>query len=233
MVVYPLLVVMVNAVFGAIVFRQYLTRRRAHQLVWTAALALGYLAAFFYVLFVAFDHNAALFKLYYVCGGLLMAAYLGLGSIYLHAPRKIANIVAGILLMASIVGIVLLLSASTDASRLATAAGEVGPGTNAMGSGAWKAMVAALNTFGALAVIGGAVYSAWLTVKRKSPVHFLWANVLIAAGTFVAALAGAVADQGAFAGSFWLLLALGFMVLFAGFLLTMKPARPPTKPEAV
>jgi hypothetical protein len=222
MIVYPLIVVVVNAVFGSIVLRQYLQRRRPHQLVWTVALALGCLAGAFYVLFLGFGHDAALFKLYYICGGLLMAAYLGLGSIYLHAPRRFADTVAACLVAASIVGIALLISTGTDPGRLDEAARTVGPGTNALLSGPWKVFVAVLNTFGALAVIGGAAYSGWQTVRRGAPINFLWANILIAAGTFLAALAGAAADQGTFAGSFWLVLTSGFVVLFIGFLLTTK-----------
>lgn len=196
-----------------------------HQLVWTAALTLGLLAALFYLLFLVSGHNSLLFKLYYVCGALLMAAYLGLGSIYLLSPRRYAHWTAVVLVFLSIVGAVLLISAGVDGARLAHAAQVVGPGTNALRPGAWKAMVAMLNTFGALAVIGGALYSGWSTWKRHSPPTFLWANVLIAAGTFLASLAGAAADQGSFAGSFWLILAFGFVVLFAGFLLTTRTPR--------
>lgn len=222
MVIYPLIVVVVCAAFASIVFRQFLSRRRPHQLVWTVALTLGLMAALFYLLFLVLGHNALLFKLYYISGGLLMAAYLGLGSIYLLAPRKYANGTAVLLLALSIVGIVALLGASTDAPRLTHASHMVGPGTNAIRPGPWKPMVAILNIFGSLAVIGGAIYSGWQTLNRRAPSSFLWANVVIATGTFLAALAGSVADQGAFAGSFWLILAAGFVVLFSGFLLTMK-----------
>ncbi|HEV3310903.1 MAG TPA: hypothetical protein VG815_10340 [Chloroflexota bacterium] len=225
MSIFPLIVVAVCGTFATIVFRQYLRRRRPYQLAWTAALTLGLLAGLFYVLFLLSHHDETMFRLYYVCGGLLMAAYLGLGSLYLHAPRRIANACAIALLYAGCLGAVLLFQAKLDPARLALAAHNVGPGTNAIGSGAWKAMVAILNSLGALAVIGGAIYSAWRTIKRHSPQRFLWANVLIATGTILAAIAGAAADQGKFAGAFWLVLALGFVVLFAGFSLTALPVR--------
>lgn len=221
MIIYPFLVAILNAIFATVVWRQFVNRRRPHQFVWTVALLLGCLAALFYLLFLAFAHNDVLFKLYYICGALLMAAYLGLGSVYLHAPRAAANWTAGILIAGSVMGIVLLMAANVDQIRLDAAAATVGPGTNAIASGPWKTLVAILNSFGALAVMGGAAYSAWVTAKRRAPANFLYANVLIALGTFVAALAGGFADQGTFAGAFWVVLALGFVVLFAGFLLTM------------
>ena len=221
MIIYPFSVAVLNAIFATVVWRQFVSRKRPHQLVWTVALLLGCLAAVFYLLFLAFGHNDVLFKLYYIGGALLMAAYLGLGSVYLHAPRTIANWMTGALVVASLIGIVSLMAAGIDPIRLDAAAATVGPGTNAIASGPWKAMVALLNSFGALAVIGGAVYSAWVTAKRRAPANFLYANVLIAIGTFVAALAGGFADQGTFAGAFWVVLALGFAILFGGFLLTM------------
>ena len=220
MILYPLIVVVVNAIFGTIVWRQFLSRRRPYQLVWTVALALGMLAGLFYVLFLALNDSTACFKLYYICGALLMAAYLGLGSVYLHAGRRFADLTAAVILVLSVVGIVTILSAGVNHGELVAAANQVGPGTKALEPGPWKAMVAILNIFGSIAVIGGAIYSGWRTYRRQAPLNFLYANILIAVGTFLAALAGSAADQGAFAGSFWLLLAVGFVVLFCGFLLT-------------
>ncbi|HZT96225.1 MAG TPA: hypothetical protein VFB34_05245 [Chloroflexota bacterium] len=230
MIAYPLIVVIVNGAFGGVVLRQFLVRRRPHQLVWTVALLLGFLAGAFYVLFLAFGDNSVLFRLYYICGALLMAAYLGLGSIYLLAPRRVADLTAAALVVLSLIGIILLLMAGIDHGKLVHAAHVVGPGTSALKPGGWKAMVAILNIFGSLAVVGGAIYSGWLTYRRHSPITFLYANVLIAAGTFLAALAGGVADQGAFAGSFWIILAAGFVVLFAGFLLTTRRPRVSSAP---
>lgn len=233
MIIYPLTVAVVNAVFGTIVWRQYRDRGRAYQLVWSIALALGMFAALFYVLFLALNDNTWCFKLYYICGALLMAAYLGLGSVYLHAPRQVADVTAAAVLVLSVIGVVMLLAAGIDHRLLVQAANQVAPGTKAIQPGPWKAMVAVLNIFGSTAVIGGAIYSAWRTYRRQAPLNFFFANVLIAAGTFLAAAAGAAADQGAFAGSFWVLLALGFVVLFCGFLLTTVSRPAPRVPASV
>jgi hypothetical protein len=218
-VIFPILVVVLNGFFSIQVLRQFLRRGRSYQLVWTCALVLGFLAAFFYLLFLADSTSPVYFRLYYIFGGLLMAAYLGLGSVYLHLPRRAADTIAVIVVIASVVGATLIFQAHVDVSRLHSSARSIGPGTNALGPGAWKALVAILNSFGALAVITGAVYSAGRTFTRHAPVRFLWANILIAGGTLIAGAAGIVADQGVFAGSFWAVLLVGFIVLFAGFLL--------------
>ncbi len=226
MIAYPLIVVVVNALFGTIVFRQFLRRHRPHQLVWTVALGLGFFAALFYVFFLAAGDAPALFRVYYICGALLMAAYLGLGSIFLLAPRRFGIAMTIVVVMLSLIGILLLVVAPIDHGKLIHAAHLVSPGTSAIKPGAWKALVAILNIFGSVAVVGGAIYSGWQTVHKRQPSTFLFANILIAAGTFLAALAGTAADQGAFAGSFWIILAMGFVVLFAGFLLTTRRPRP-------
>lgn len=220
---YPIVVGAVAFCFASIVLRQYLRRRRPYQLIWTASLTIGGLAALSFVLFLAADRNVTFFRLYYVFGALLMAAYLGLGSVYLLAPRRVADITAAVLAIASVVGIVTILTAPVDTAALHGS--NVEAGTTAIGGPA-IALVAALNSFGAIAVVGGAGYSAWQVWKRRGPGNLLAANLLIATGAIIASLAGTLARVTGNGGSFWALLALGFVVLFGGFLLTMRPRAP-------
>jgi hypothetical protein len=230
-VIYPLIVLAVAVVFAVILFRQYLSRRRPYQLVWAVSLALGALAALFFILFLATDRNEVFFKLYYICGGLLMAAYLGLGEIYLLAPRRWAHGTMIAVVLLSLLGVVLILAAAVSASALH--ASNVEAGTNII-SGPSVAVIAVLNSFGAVAVIGGALYSAWNVWRRNGPVRFLISNVLIAGGTILASLAGTLARLTGNGGAFWALLAVGFVVLFGGFILTTRgPARKPVTQQAI
>jgi hypothetical protein len=178
---------------------------------------MGGLAGLFFVLFLLADRNVAFFKLYYIFGALLMAAYLGLGSIYLLAPRRTADIVAATLVFLSVMGLILVLLSPVDTSVLHGS--NVEAGSNAI-SGPSIPFIALLNTFGAVAVIGGALYSAWRLWKRQGPPRLLVANVLIASGTILASLAGTLARVTGNGSSFWALLAAGFVVLLAGFLVT-------------
>lgn len=230
MLTFPLLVLVLTAAFSARLTRQCVARPRPHLLAWLASMLMGLLAAAFYLLFLASGHNSLNFKLYYLFGGILMAAVLGLGSVYLHLPRRVGDVVAVLLALAGVGAFVCLLSVSTIPSRLDAAAANVGPGTNALAPGAWKAFAAVLNSFGAVAVVAGAGYSAYRAATGRAPSQFLAANLLIASGTIVAALAGVAAAQGAFAGSFWALLAAGFAILFSGFLLASGRGRPQAPP---
>ena len=218
--VLPLIVTVVAFVFGAMLLKQYAERRKPYQLVWSAALLMGCLAGLTFVLFLADGRSVFFFRAYYVFGALLMAAYLGLGEIYLLASRRAADLTALAVVVLSVIGLSFISIAPVDATVLHGP--NVEGGTNAI-SGPAIFFIAILNTFGAVAVVGGAGYSAFRVWKRRSPARFLAANVLIAAGTVLASLAGTLARVTSSGGSFWALLAAGFVVLFAGFLLTAAP----------
>jgi hypothetical protein len=219
--IFPGIVAVVAISFATLLARQYLHRRRPYQLVWTASLLLGAIACIAFQAFLSADRNETFFRLYYACGALLMAGYLGLGSIFLLAPRRIANAVAALVIGVSTVGIFLLWTAPLDSTALSGT--NVEAGTHVI-SGPSIAFIIAMNTFGALAVVGGAAISAWKLIRRHGPAHLLVANVLIAAGTILASLAGTLARVTADGSYFWALLACGFVVLFAGFTFTNRRA---------
>lgn len=228
--VLPLIVTVVAFVFGAMLLNQYRERRRPYQLVWAAALFMGCLAGLTFVLFLADGRSVFFFRAYYIFGALLMAAYLGLGEIYLLASRRAADRTALIVVVLSVIGLSFISIAPVNVTALQGS--NVEGGTNAI-SGPAILFIAVLNTFGAVAVIGGAAYSAYRVWKRHSPVRFLAANVLIAAGTLLASLAGTLARVTSSGGSFWALLAAGFVVLFVGFLLTATPRLSVSRTRAI
>jgi hypothetical protein len=218
---YPMVVTMVAACFAGILYSQYVQRRKVYQLVWAISLTMGALAGLFFVLFLQYHRNITFFRLYYVFGALLMAAYLGLGSIFLLAPRPVARLVALPVVLVSVVGLALVLTVPVN--RVGLLASNVEAGSNLI-SGPAIIFIALLNAFGAVAVIGGAMYSAWRVWRHSGPPNIFIANVLIAAGTLAASVAGSLARVTGSGSAFWGLLALGFVVLFAGFLLTSLPA---------
>lgn len=222
---FPLVVTVIAFLFGAMLTKQYVARRKPYQLVWAGALFMGALAGLAFVLFLVDGRSELFFRVYYVFGALLMAGYLGLGEVYLLASRRVADAVALGVLLLSVVGLSFISLAPVDSAALQGP--NVEAGTNAI-SGPAIVFIALLNTFGAVAVIGGAAYSAYRVWKRHNPLQFLAANVLIAGGTLLASLAGTLARVTGSGASFWALLAAGFVVLFAGFLLTTAPLTLPT-----
>jgi hypothetical protein len=93
-----------------------------------------------------------------------------------------------------------------------------------MPKGAWvRAMTPFFNIYGLIAIVGGAVYSAWLFWRKRALPNRMWGNILIAAGALVIALAGTLTRLGI--GDF---LYVGELVaaslMFTGFRLASRPA---------
>lgn len=222
MVIYPLIVAVVSLVFGGVVFAQWMGRRRPQQLVWSVAL---FMAAVASLAFVAFLGNGSelMFRLYYVFGGLMMAAYLGMGSLYLAFNRRAADLILAALVIVSAIGAALILVAPIDGAQLHHVQHTSGPGTGVFKTGAWLATVILLNVFGAAAVIVVALYSAYKVVQRQAPLRFAAANVTIAVGAGIITAGSSAARLGS-PNYFWLFMAVGWVVIFAGFLMTMNLA---------
>ncbi|MHB8618688.1 MAG: hypothetical protein ACYDAG_03815 [Chloroflexota bacterium] len=222
MMVYPLAVAALSVVFAAAVGRQYLARRKPYQLVWTAALLMSASASAAYVLALPPVGSGIAFRAYYLLGGVCMPAWLGLGSIYLVAPRRVADPCFSALLILSLIGAAVVAGAPLDTTALAHLNG--GPGTHVLQPGPWLPVTILLNTLGVLAVVGVAVFSGIRLAQRRSGLSLLGANVLIAGGDLIVGLAGSMARLGA-PSLFWVTMFAGWLVIFSGFALTMPRSR--------
>lgn len=213
--IYPLAVALVSAIFAGMVLQQYIGRRRAHQLAWTIALLMSTVAAGAYVLALPPTSSEAGFRVYYALGAMLMPAWLGLGSVYLAAPRRLADGALAFLINAGALGIGALFIAPI--SREALTALNGGPGTGVIEPGVWLPITIGLNVLGVAAVVGVAIYWGMQVARHKGAGQFLAANVLIAAGDIVVGIAGSMARTG-LPQLFWLTMLLGWIAIFAGFL---------------
>lgn len=79
----PLISSLLSFVFAALVFDQWLHRRKMHQLVWTVGCLWYGISAGTEFLGGAFGWNLVLYQWWYLIGAICVAAYLGLGTIYL------------------------------------------------------------------------------------------------------------------------------------------------------
>ena len=140
-----------------------------------------------------------------------MAAYLGMGTIYLLTPRRVAHTFMVILLVASFYAAFRVFSASIDLSTLHHLSGS------AMPQGV-RLMTPFFNIFGTVALVGGAIYSAWVYWRRRSMPHRVFSNLLIAVGALLPALGGTLMRFGASPTIFYLLELLGVVIIFVGFL---------------
>src|SRR6266852_7166621 len=96
LLLYSVVNVVVTALFAGIVLRQYLQRHRIYQLYWSIGLVMAFVATLAYVLMVVVGPTSGtgivFFRVYYILGGALVPAWLGLGSIALVATKQAARI---------------------------------------------------------------------------------------------------------------------------------------------
>jgi hypothetical protein len=93
-VLLPLASSIVSFVFAAFVADQWLERRRAYQLVWTAGLLWYGISAGTEFIGSAFGWSEPLYRAWYLFGAFGVAAYLGLGTIYLLNRTRFGYFVA-------------------------------------------------------------------------------------------------------------------------------------------
>src|SRR5712692_3568463 len=150
LLLYPVVNVVVTALFAGIVLRQYLQRHRPYQLYWSIALTMAFLATLAYVFMIVVQPTSSagvtLFRIYYILGGALTSAWLGLGSIALVTSARYTRISLIVLSLLSIVAIVLISTASINLHNLGQIAGTPGTGILQPSFGAWTVIIIILNT---------------------------------------------------------------------------------------
>ncbi len=234
--------VVVTGLFAAVVLRQYLRRHRSYQLYWFVGLLMAFLATLAYVFMLqvrpASYNGIILFHTYYILG-VLTPAWLGLGSIALISRPRVTTLCLTFLYLLSGLTTALVLLAKINLLKLSQI---VGTGTGILQAGPWLAAVIIVNTLGVVAVVGVAIYSGLKLYRRQHNLagfrtsNILWANMLILAGDMLNAGAGTVARVLGFESGFWVVMALGWLVFFAGVLLTSRrptlaKTEPATTPE--
>lgn len=228
--VFAIINVLVVAVFTGTILRQYLRRRRESQLYWALALLMAFGATLAYILMVVSAPTSQMgifyFRLYYTLGAALTPAWLGLGSLALVLGKRFVRTCCFLLCGASLLAVVTISEAQINLPVLAKVAGT--PGTGVLEPGSWLITLIILNTLGVVVLVGVALYSGWQLLRRKSsvagfhPGNLLWANVLILAGALFNGAAGTLARFFGLASSFWLVMALGWIIFYLGVLLTSK-----------
>ncbi|MBE3567716.1 MAG: hypothetical protein IMW90_18525 [Thermogemmatispora sp.] len=227
--------VIVTAAFASVVLAQYLQRHRPHQLYWSLALAMAFVATLAYVLMIPAQPTSALgiilFRIYYILGAALTSAWLGLGSIALVSSRRVTLACLIALALVSLLAIISLATAGVDQQALSHVIGSSGRGVLQLGAGV--ATIIILNTAGVVAVVGVLLYSLWKLLRRQPSIRGLqtsnifWGNILILVGELFNAAAGSFARFMGLESTFWLFMALGWIIFFCGVLLTGRRPRQP------
>jgi hypothetical protein len=208
------------------IFDQQLNRPRPHKLLWTLGLLFYGLAAGADFLGVVSGWTVGEYKAWYYFGGVLTAAFLGLGSLYLLAPRRIGHIATAIATVIALYAAVRILFfapfSPADLHTLATAPTSVLTNVRAFKPlpGDLEVVAILMNIPGALLLFGGAAWSAWQFWRKRAGAYRLASMLLLALGAvFPSILTGLQAlgnTSGAAVGEF-----LGAICLLAGLLISL------------
>ncbi len=218
----PLATSVVSFLFALTLLDQFLERRGPHQIVWTVGLTLYGVASLLQSLWGAGVYVEMVFRLWYLTGAMLVAAYLGMGSVYLHVPRRAAHVVLAVLLLLTAVSALLAVAVSLQGD-VALLAGKplasIVPGTESLRfyPGYVGLLTAILNVLGSLFLVGSAIYSAIVFARRRAPAYRVISNALIAIGAFVSA-AGGTLERFNLPQPHTLALLLGVVIIYMGFL---------------
>jgi hypothetical protein len=200
-----------------LVFKQYLERRKLHQLYWSVGLLFYAVAAFFeaYSEFT-FSWQPFIYRIYVVLAASLVG-FLGLGTLELISRNKIwPKLYLVYTLICLLIFFYGSFSAKLDYSKLVPG---ITVGGQALGPSLSFPRVMSLffNIPGTIFLLGGALVSIYRFLRKMEFLYRVWANVLIAIGTIIIAWAGAMARMGS---TLFLYPAemLGAAFLFAGFL---------------
>lgn len=207
----------ITFIFAAMVFDQYLGRRRPYQLVWAVALLIFGLGVFVEFLANAAGWTVTAYRWWFLFGATFAAITLGLGSVYLLAPLRWAQMATAVLVLAGLWAAYRVLTVPIQAAAVIPSHGEARPPSVSAIPADVTVMVVIFNILGTVAVVGGAIWSAWGFWRRRTHPHRVFSNILIASGALVVASSGSLAGLGRpeylFIGEF-----IGIAIIFAGFL---------------
>ncbi|MDO8491667.1 MAG: hypothetical protein Q7T04_06610 [Dehalococcoidia bacterium] len=212
--VIPAISSLVSLVFAVLVLDQYMARRKPHQLVWALGLGMYFVSTGTEFLTEVGGLNPATYRLWYLFGAVFVAAYLGMGTAYLLLPRRIAHTIMALLVIASVYAAVQVAAASIDWSQLPKS-GPVLTGKALPQS--VRLITPFFNVFGTVALVGGALYSCWVFIRRHILCHRVVSNILIAVGAIMPAVGGTASRLEQF-NLIYVLELVGIVVIFAGFL---------------
>ncbi len=219
----PILSFAISFVFAYFVFKRYAVRRGLYLLLWGVGMVFYGIGGFCEGWYALFGWSDFIFRMWYLFGAILVAAFLGQGTIYLLARKRVAHILMVVLALASIFAAVRVFTAQIDPAQMTSSlhTGSELSGHAILTPGV-RTLTPFFNLYGTLALVGGALYSAWLFWRKRILLHRTIGNVLIATGAILPAFGGAFSRFG-IPGALYLTELLGTIFLFVGFVRATTP----------
>lgn len=155
----PFVTTVITFVFAGMVFRRYAIRKGFHLLIWGVGLTLYAIAESMAAIHGVAGWNPLVFRLWYLFGAILVAAWLGQGTVHLLARRSWANALLVVLVLGSLFATFKVFTAELDPTLL--------PGTQLSGhaitTGGVRILTPFFNIYGLVALVGGPSILRWST----------------------------------------------------------------------
>jgi hypothetical protein len=208
----------VSAVFALVVFQRYRRSHRPAFGAWTLGLLIFAAAASFQSAGEHAGFSPAIFRAFYLLGGVLGVIWLSMGTLFLLAPRAVAWAASGVLAAVTVLLAVDAAVVPVDTHLLGSSAGVLG--TAVQGGSPLEVGAVVLNILGTLILVGGSGWSAYRLFRDHAGVDRVACNVLLTAGALtIAAGFSAAKIAGAGVDTLGVYEAIGITVMFVGFLL--------------
>lgn len=219
----PFLSSVISFIFAFFVLRRFAEKRGPHLLLWGVGMVYYGIGGFCEGFYGAFGWNPVIYRMWYLFGAIMVAAWLGQGTVFLLAKDRWAKGMMVLLFMGSLYGAYKVFTAQLDPSQLTT---SVHTGSELSGHAivtpGVRTLTPIFNLYGTVALVGGAVYSAWIFFRKRVLLHRTIGNVLIAVGALAPAFGGVFSRMGVPA-ALYIGELIGAVLMFGGFLRATTP----------
>lgn len=228
--VLPFISTLVVFVFAYFVLQRYRQRGGMHTLLWGLGFVMYGLGTFAEA-YLAFGYSSFILHSWYLFGAILTPAWLGQGTVFLLVRRRnVANILLIVLIIASVFTAVHVFSLPTQDALYDVAKPVSAQYKDIMArTSLTTTLLAVFAAYGTLALVGGALYSAYIFWRKRILPQRVLGNVLLAAGALSPAMGGVLVTRGL--GDFLFISELlGAIIMFIGFRLATSQQPAAAKP---
>ena len=215
----PFATTVVALVFATIVLRRYAARRGPHLLWWGVGLLIYGAGTLTESLTTLMGWNEWVFRAWYITGALCGGAPLAQGTVYLLLRRKVADVLAVLLVTAIVTAAAFVMLSPINHALVEThrLSGAV------LGWHAVRMVSPFINTYAAVFLIGGAIVSAARFRTQPEKRHRYIGNILIAVGALLPGIGGTFTRFG-HVEVLYVTEFIGLLLIFAGYKQNVRDA---------
>jgi hypothetical protein len=209
----PIVTTVLAVPFALEIYRRYKTHpERVHLLCWAIGVLLYGVGTLTEALTTLVGWREPVFRAWYISGALLGGAPLAQGTVYLLLARRTAHVMTLVL-----VTFIAVAATAVVLSPIDYGAVEAHRLTGRVLSWQWVRYFSPfVNSYAALFLIGGAVYSAMRYSGNPATRHRVLANVLIAIGAILPGIGGTATRMG-YTEVLYVTELVGLVLIWAGY----------------